>query len=82
MFSDETSVSQPLAYLFEQNQSSMSTVMIERLHTNEKIQHMSTARVVTPAREIPGEVLIGESCLYFVPDSDISSLARVSRFIL
>ncbi|XP_047002591.1 lysosomal-trafficking regulator [Schistocerca americana] len=68
---------EPLAYLLErdtsQQQPRVSTVMIERLHTNEKIRHMTTARIVTPAREVPGEVLIGESCMYFVADSDCSS---------
>ncbi|GLH06434.1 Neurobeachin [Gryllus bimaculatus] len=62
----------PLSYLFEQDkQSSTSTVLIERLHTNEKIQHMCPARVITPANEVPGELLIGESCLYFVADDSI-----------
>ncbi|XP_063221149.1 lysosomal-trafficking regulator isoform X2 [Bacillus rossius redtenbacheri] len=69
---DAANKSQPLAYLFERDsQSSTSSVLIERLHTNEKIQHMCTARVVTPANEVPGELLIGESCLYFVADDSV-----------
>jgi hypothetical protein len=29
---------------------------------------MCPAKVITPATEVPGEMLIGESCLYFVAD--------------
>nr|CAD7196152.1 unnamed protein product [Timema douglasi] len=69
---DSLMTSPPLSSLFEQDkQSSTSSVLIERLHTNEKIQHMCTARVVTPANEVPGELLIGESCLYFVADDSV-----------
>ena len=50
--------------------SSVSAVMIEKLHTDEKIRHMATARIITPSIEVPGELLIGESCLYFVPSSE------------
>ncbi|GFG30500.1 hypothetical protein Cfor_08123, partial [Coptotermes formosanus] len=61
-----------LSYLFElDKKSSTSSVLIERLNTNEKIQHMCTAKVITPANEVPGELLIGESCLYFVPDDSM-----------
>lgn len=65
----------PLQYLFERdpNASSTSSVMKDRLHTNEKIQHMCTAHIITPACEIPGELLIGESCLYFVADDSQST---------
>ncbi|XP_068085277.1 lysosomal-trafficking regulator [Anabrus simplex] len=69
---DAVTSADPLSFLFEKdNQSSVSTVLIERLHTNEKIQHMCTARVITPANEVPGELLIGESCLYFVADDSV-----------
>lgn len=62
----------PLSYLFElDKKSSTSSVLIERLNTNEKIQHMCTAKVITPANEVPGELLIGESCLYFVADDSM-----------
>lgn len=30
---------------------------------------MSQAKVVTPGAELAGEVLIGETCVYFVPDN-------------
>ncbi|XP_034250095.1 lysosomal-trafficking regulator isoform X2 [Thrips palmi] len=67
----------PLQYLFERdpNASSTSTssVMIDRLHTNEKIQFMCAAHIITPACEIPGELLIGESSLYFVVDDSVES---------
>ena len=61
----------PLSFLFEKDTqaTNASSFLIERLHTNEKIQHMCTARVITPSCEILGELLIGESCLYFVPDT-------------
>jgi len=62
----------PLSYLFDlDKESSTSSVLIERLNTNEKIQHMCTAKVITPANEVPGELLIGESCLYFVADDSM-----------
>jgi len=32
---------------------------------------MCTAKVITPANEVPGELLIGESCLYFVADDSM-----------
>lgn len=71
----------PLQYLFEKdpnqvrssNSSSTSSVMIDRLHTNETIQYMCTAHIITPACEISGELLIGESCLYFVADDSIAT---------
>jgi predicted solute-binding protein len=78
--SDAVKSPDPLSYLFEQDKkSSTSSVLIERLHTNEKIQHMCTAKVITPANEVPGELLIGESCLYFVADDSMleTDLAEV-----
>ncbi|XP_039285549.1 lysosomal-trafficking regulator [Nilaparvata lugens] len=63
-------VPQPLSYLFDSEGraiSSMSAFLIEKLHTDQKIRHMATARVITPALEVPGELLIGESCVYFIP---------------
>lgn len=64
----------PLSYLFnkegEGQVSSMSALLIEKLHTDKKIRHMVTAQVVTPAQSVPGELLIGETCLYFVPSSE------------
>jgi len=48
---------------------------------NEKIRKMSQVKVVTPRAELAGEVLIGETCVYFVPDNpdmplhtDVSSI--------
>ncbi|XP_054002539.1 lysosomal-trafficking regulator isoform X2 [Hylaeus anthracinus] len=59
----------PLSYLFvTDRQDANATALIERLHTSERIRKMSQAKVVTPRAEIAGEVLIGETCLYFVPD--------------
>ncbi|XP_043270510.1 lysosomal-trafficking regulator isoform X2 [Venturia canescens] len=60
----------PLSYLFMTvRQDTNATALIERLHTSERIRKMSQARVVTPRAELPGEALIGETCLYFVPDN-------------
>ncbi|XP_033358417.1 lysosomal-trafficking regulator isoform X2 [Bombus vosnesenskii] len=60
----------PLSYLFTNNrQDANATALIERLHTSERIRKMSQAKVVTPRAELSGEVLIGETCLYFVPDN-------------
>lgn len=71
-FADSVKNPDPLSYLFElDKKSSTSSVLIERLNTNEKIQHMCTAKVITPANEVPGELLIGESCLYFVADDSM-----------
>ncbi|XP_014603828.1 PREDICTED: lysosomal-trafficking regulator isoform X1 [Polistes canadensis] len=60
----------PLSYLFLTNRQDVNaSTLIERLHTSERIRKMSQAKVVTPRAELSGEVLIGETCLYFVPDN-------------
>ncbi|XP_011866548.1 PREDICTED: lysosomal-trafficking regulator isoform X3 [Vollenhovia emeryi] len=60
----------PLSYLFTSAREDTNTAaLIERLHTSEKIRKMSQAKVVTPRAELAGEVLIGETCVYFVPDN-------------
>ncbi|XP_036146533.1 lysosomal-trafficking regulator isoform X4 [Monomorium pharaonis] len=60
----------PLSYLFTSTREDANTAaLIERLHTSEKIRKMSQAKVVTPRAELAGEVLIGETCVYFVPDN-------------
>lgn len=72
----------PLSYLFTSNrQDANASTLIERLHTSERIRKMSQVKVVTPRAELAGEVLIGETCVYFVPDnpdvplhSDVSDL--------
>jgi len=62
-------VHQPLSYLFESHQETCSSaVVIERLHCNEKIRTMSAAKIITLAHEVPGELLLGDSSLYFVAD--------------
>ncbi|XP_046387473.1 lysosomal-trafficking regulator isoform X2 [Ischnura elegans] len=62
----------PLSYLFVQEKKSCrphgSSVLIERLLMDEKIRHNCPACIVAPAVEIPGEILVGESSLYFVAD--------------
>ncbi|XP_012252611.2 lysosomal-trafficking regulator [Athalia rosae] len=63
-------IEEPLSYLLiTDRQDANSKALIERLHTTERIRKMAQARVVTPGAELPGEALIGESCLYFVPDN-------------
>ncbi|XP_015121948.1 lysosomal-trafficking regulator [Diachasma alloeum] len=72
---DAANVESPLSYLFNNvRQDANATALIERLHTSERIRKMSQARVVTPHAELPGEALIGETCLYFVPDKPDSPL--------
>ncbi|XP_048261477.1 lysosomal-trafficking regulator isoform X2 [Bombus terrestris] len=67
---DTVKIEAPLSYLFTNNrQDANATALIERLHTSERIRKMSPAKVVTPRAELSGEVLIGETCLYFVPDN-------------
>ncbi|XP_076629359.1 lysosomal-trafficking regulator mauve isoform X2 [Colletes latitarsis] len=67
---DAAEIEGPLSYLFMTNrQDTNATALIERLHTSERIRKMSQAKVVTPRAELAGEVLIGETCLYFVPDN-------------
>ncbi|XP_046739127.1 lysosomal-trafficking regulator isoform X3 [Diprion similis] len=61
---------EPLAYLLTTDrQDANSSALIERLHTTERIRKTAQARVVTPGAELRGEALIGESCLYFVPEN-------------
>ncbi|XP_074663000.1 lysosomal-trafficking regulator-like [Tubulanus polymorphus] len=63
----------PLSYLFDDGdqQSSDSAALIYRLHTNEKIQHTCRSTSVTPSSETSGEILIGETHVYFVADMAI-----------
>ncbi|XP_071440474.1 lysosomal-trafficking regulator isoform X2 [Hetaerina americana] len=64
----------PLSYLFVQEKKAcwpqVSSLLIERLLTDEKIRHNCAACIVAPALEVPGEILIGESSLYFVADDE------------
>ncbi|XP_067210662.1 lysosomal-trafficking regulator isoform X3 [Linepithema humile] len=65
-----SNIEAPLSYLFTNAREDTNTAaLIERLHTSEKIRKMSQAKVVTPGAELAGEVLIGETCVYFVPDN-------------
>lgn len=62
----------PLQFLFKnQKRTCKSVVLIEKLQCNEKIRVMYSAKVVTPAIEISGEILIGKTCIYFVADDSI-----------
>ncbi|XP_025074143.1 lysosomal-trafficking regulator [Pogonomyrmex barbatus] len=65
-----SNIEMPLSYLFTSaREDANAAALIERLHTSEKIRKMSQAKVVTPRAELAGEVLIGETCVYFVPDN-------------
>ncbi|XP_077276800.1 lysosomal-trafficking regulator mauve isoform X2 [Temnothorax americanus] len=67
---ESSNIEMPLSYLFTSTREDANTAaLIERLHTTEKIRKMSQAKVVTPRAELAGEVLIGETCVYFVPDN-------------
>ncbi|CAB0001658.1 unnamed protein product, partial [Nesidiocoris tenuis] len=56
----------PLDFIFKESMST-SSVLIDRLHYDSKIRHMCKASVISPDDELPGELLIGHCCLYFVP---------------
>jgi lysosomal-trafficking regulator len=69
-----------LSFLYELDGIGSSSVLIERLHTNEKIRYMTPVQVVTPAQEVLGEMLVGETCLYFVSD-DIDATFEASSMV-
>jgi lysosomal-trafficking regulator len=66
-----------MSFLYELDGKGSSSVLIERLHTNEKIRYMTPVHVVTPAQDVSGELLVGETCLYFVSD-DIDATLEAS----
>ncbi|XP_014468102.1 PREDICTED: lysosomal-trafficking regulator isoform X2 [Dinoponera quadriceps] len=67
---DFSNTESPLSYLFTSGrQDTNASTLIERLHTSERIRKMSQVKVVTPRAELAGEVLIGETCVYFVPEN-------------
>ncbi|XP_023246507.1 lysosomal-trafficking regulator [Copidosoma floridanum] len=73
--SEASAVEPPMSFLFNSGKPEASvSMLIERLHTSEKIQKMSPAKVVTPQADLSGEALIGETCFYFVPDTPSASL--------
>lgn len=82
--SEKAKIEEPLSYLLTTDrQDANSTALIERLHTTERIRKMAQARVVTPGAELCGEALIGESCLYFVPDNpDMPLHTDVSKLFI
>ncbi|XP_051169183.1 lysosomal-trafficking regulator isoform X2 [Leptopilina boulardi] len=65
----------PLSYLFisDQQDTTIAT-LIERLHTNERINKMSPVSIVMPHAELAGEILIGETRLYFIPDTSDATI--------
>lgn len=65
----------PLSYLFASNQQDTTiTALIERLHTNERINKMSPVSIVMPHAELAGEILIAETRLYFIPDTSDATI--------
>ncbi|XP_076817532.1 lysosomal-trafficking regulator-like isoform X1 [Clavelina lepadiformis] len=62
----------PLSFLFEDDSHSSDSLTIRtRLQTNERISVVQSCTNVTTACESPGEILIGESNMYFVGDEAI-----------
>ncbi|KAF6210395.1 hypothetical protein GE061_013499 [Apolygus lucorum] len=61
----------PLNFIFDGSMST-SAVLIDRLHSNSKIRHMCKASVISPDSALPGELLIGHCCLYFVPSTGMA----------
>ena len=56
-----------LAYIFQKDiHESDFSALIDRLHTNERILYTTTCVVVAPTCEYAGEILIGDTCIYFV----------------
>ena len=58
----------PFAYLVKAP-SGMSSVIIAQLSSNDRILHMEQCSLVLPSSELPGEVLVSESSIYFVQSS-------------
>lgn len=65
---NESRSKKPLSYLFE-TQTSDSEALIYQLHTNEKLSLTTRCLHVQPAREVNGELLLGEKSLYFIGDN-------------
>nr|XP_018917180.1 PREDICTED: lysosomal-trafficking regulator [Bemisia tabaci] len=60
----------PLSYLQTSNCDAKNVLLIDKLHTSEKIVHMCTCQIVQPASEVSGELLIGAASIYFIPNVD------------
>ncbi|UYV78665.1 LYST [Cordylochernes scorpioides] len=54
---------------FHHSPASDSSLLIERLQSNEKIIHVAPCVIITPSADVSGELLLGQQCLYFVGDS-------------
>ncbi|CAG2104964.1 unnamed protein product [Medioppia subpectinata] len=46
-----------------------SSVLIDKLHANERIVYTSNASIITPDEEFPGEILVSNSCIHFISET-------------
>ncbi|XP_077530506.1 lysosomal-trafficking regulator mauve isoform X1 [Haemaphysalis longicornis] len=61
--------SPPLHFLYDADASHMeSTAFLHHLYINERITHTCKCSKICPSSDMPGEVLLGEVSLQFVPD--------------
>ncbi|KAK8783119.1 hypothetical protein V5799_015550 [Amblyomma americanum] len=59
----------PLHFLYDPNTSHMeSAAFLHHLYINERITHTCKCSKICPSSDMPGEVLLGEKSLQFVPD--------------
>lgn len=60
----------PFSYLLvPSEQDTTVAALIEKLHTTERIKKMCSVSIVMPHAELTGEILIGDTFLYFIPDT-------------
>ncbi len=72
---------QLLSYIFSSDLSD-SSALIDRLHANERITYTSTASIITPDEEFPGEILISNSCIHFVSETKKSNNPNSDQIII
>ena len=76
----EILVNPPLSYLFDtRHHQSVNTTAI--LHRNEKVEHQCPCTNVTPNNEVRGELLVGTTRIYFVPDEQLSAVSTKTKGI-
>ncbi|XP_077974826.1 lysosomal-trafficking regulator-like [Styela clava] len=74
--SEKLMCKRPLSFLFDDDSNSSDSKTIRtRLQTNERISVVQSCTNVTPSSETPGEILIGESNMYFVGNEVITDLS-------
>lgn len=60
----------PLNYLYETKcEANEFTILKDKVHADEQICYNCCCYLVTSSMETPGEILIGEKCIYFVAEN-------------